>query len=299
MDLTKLSEKEKLTIFLNIYHIMILHGNLVLGAPQSWYNWPAYFNGISYIINLECITIAELEHCVLRASSSAPSTKLSKFVIPSLKFPSLALKKRDFRINFCLNCGSGSMPSLVPIYDAEHLDRQFDEMTRIYMNGSFEVNETSGTILLPTICLWYSQDFVPSSSLSSSPSLATSLEHCIDVLAAYVDSNTKTKLRRLLEDSVERSGSKCSATNGNFSKSDDADHGGDSSPERGVLGIKNVFDVTKEKIVDTVGSSVCNYQEFEIKFCQFDYRCNNFVEFRELSHPQLDGTVNARSIEML
>merc|ERR1711871_832417 len=30
VDLTKLSEKEKLTIFLNIYHIMILHGNLVL-----------------------------------------------------------------------------------------------------------------------------------------------------------------------------------------------------------------------------------------------------------------------------
>ena len=51
--------------------------------------------------------------------------------------------------------------------------------------------------------------------------------------------------------------------------------------------------------IDTVGSFVCNYEGFDIKFSQFDYRCNNFVEFRELSHPQLDGTVDVRPSEML
>ena len=223
VDLLKLSEKERAVVFLNIYHIMILHGNLVLGAPKSWYNWPAFFNGVSYIINLECITIAELEHCILRAASSAPSPKLSKFVVPSIRFPSLALKKRDFRINFCLNCGSGSMPSLVPIYNVKYLDEQFDEMTKVALRDSLKVDDANKVIFLPTICLWYWQDFVPPSTAGPAISLASSLEHCVNTLATYVQGETKVVLRRLLQSNLEKS------VNGSCTNS--ADGGNDQEEE--------------------------------------------------------------------
>jgi hypothetical protein len=66
---------------------------------------------------------------VYRASMSKSSMLFSKTVAPQSVFPLFALKQRDFRLNFCVNNGSASMASCVPIYRAETLDRQLDEVS--------------------------------------------------------------------------------------------------------------------------------------------------------------------------
>jgi hypothetical protein len=66
VSLVGLSEAQRLAFFLNLYHIMVLHGSLVFGPPPAWTHWNAFFNNISYIVSFELMSIAEVEYCILR-----------------------------------------------------------------------------------------------------------------------------------------------------------------------------------------------------------------------------------------
>ena len=73
-----LSEKAKLTFFLNLYHLMITHAYLVLGTPTSSFKWVSYFNMISYQVDDDIFSLTELEHCIIRAGMNFPAQFLSK-----------------------------------------------------------------------------------------------------------------------------------------------------------------------------------------------------------------------------
>lgn len=64
---------------------------------------------------------------------SRPSPLLSKMSTPTSQFPGVALTQPDFRLNFCINSGSRSMPKFVPIYKAITLDRQLDQVIINYI----------------------------------------------------------------------------------------------------------------------------------------------------------------------
>lgn len=62
---------------------------------------------------------------------SRPSPLLSKITAPNTQFPGLALLRRDFRLNFCINNGSRSIQIPVPIYKPEKLDKQLDKVLAV------------------------------------------------------------------------------------------------------------------------------------------------------------------------
>lgn len=65
LDLSSVTEKEKIALLLNLYHTMVLHGFLLLGPPvQS--SWVFFFNSVSYMISYDVISLNELEHNGLR-----------------------------------------------------------------------------------------------------------------------------------------------------------------------------------------------------------------------------------------
>lgn len=128
-NLAILPERERAPILLNIYHIMVIHGSLLIGPPPSWNSWNSFFSNIAYLIGYEIISVDELGHNILRASMARPSA-LSIVSVPQMPFPGIALTKLDFRFNFCINSGSRSMPDAVPIYNAKDLDDQLDEVLR-------------------------------------------------------------------------------------------------------------------------------------------------------------------------
>ena len=136
---------------------MVLHGCLVIGPPPSWKNWNSFFNNIAYIVSYEMISIAEVEHNILRAKMSRPSS-LQFIQIPQSKFPGLAITNRDFRFNFCINSGAKSMPAVVPIYKPESLDDQLDEMTYQMLSRTVEVDYAKKAVTLPKFFL---RDFSP------------------------------------------------------------------------------------------------------------------------------------------
>ena len=58
----------------------------------------------------------------------ARPSSLSIVAASNYQFPGLALTQKDFRFNFSINNGSKSLPSRVPVYKAETLDMQLDEV---------------------------------------------------------------------------------------------------------------------------------------------------------------------------
>ena len=66
INVSKLSENERVAFFLNLYHVMVLHGSLVVGPPPAWNYWNAFFNNITYLFGYEIISIADVEHNILR-----------------------------------------------------------------------------------------------------------------------------------------------------------------------------------------------------------------------------------------
>jgi hypothetical protein len=69
VDISKidLSSKEALCLFLNLFHVMLLHSYLVVGLPNSLSKWPALFNTCSYEAFGDIFSLAELEHNIIRA----------------------------------------------------------------------------------------------------------------------------------------------------------------------------------------------------------------------------------------
>jgi Protein of unknown function, DUF547 len=157
----ELGDDERLAFFINVYHCMVQHAYLVLGTPGSSFQWISYFNSISYQCSDDIFSLAELEHCIIRASMSYPTQFLSRFVLPKSSY-SFALTKSDYRINFVLNCGSMCNPKCVPILHLSTLNQQLDDVTRLYLSAAVKLKKRSTRdvdLFLPRICLWFSGDF--------------------------------------------------------------------------------------------------------------------------------------------
>lgn len=197
-DFSKLTEKERMAAFLNIYHTMYLHGSLVLGPP-IWGNWQSFFNTVTYILGYDILSLAELEHNVLRAAMCKSAMLSVKTMAPQTLFPSLAIKQRDFRLNFCINNGSSSMTSCVPVYTVDNLDRQLDEMTTLMLSETIEIDPRKRLVILPKICSAYLHDF---STRRSNISPNVSPADCLRVIASYVPGGDRQVLVRILSEGM-------------------------------------------------------------------------------------------------
>ena len=87
-----------------------------------------YILQLNYTPNLSLYFYIILPHYYIRAAMARPSS-LSIIPVPHHQFPGLAVTQKDFRLNFCVNTGSKSMPSVVPIYSPQCLDELLDEVS--------------------------------------------------------------------------------------------------------------------------------------------------------------------------
>jgi len=199
MNISSLNEIEKTAFFLNLYHIMVIHGSLVIGSPPAWNHWNAFFNNICYLFSYEIISISDIEHNILRASMCRPSS-LSIIPVPNNRFPGLSITQRDFRLNFCINNGSKSMPSMIPIYKPENLDEYLDEMTKLMLLKNTEIDQQKKTIVLPKAFL---HDFINGSNHNINVTTTTSQsKECLRVLLSYLSKEDRDYILRILNDNI-------------------------------------------------------------------------------------------------
>lgn len=132
VNVSVLSERERIVFFLNLYHVMVMHGHMAMGPPPSWNYWNAFFNNFTYLVGYEVMSTADVDHNLLRAAMARPSG-LSVIPVPNTQFPGIAITQRDFRFNYCINNSSRSLPGVVPVYTVKLLDKQLDEVRALQL----------------------------------------------------------------------------------------------------------------------------------------------------------------------
>jgi hypothetical protein len=169
---------------------MVAHVSIILGPTDSQLALIKNFSCLSYQCSDDIFSISELEHCVIRAAMApvtactpiinpGPPAMVSpwllkatgpvpatvnpvflNFRIPISKF-CFALTKRDYRINFAINCGSPANPSSIPIYKVEMLDEQLDEAAYSYLHSNVTIKQRNKhhVCMVPKIVSWYTDDF--------------------------------------------------------------------------------------------------------------------------------------------
>jgi len=147
----------RLAFFLNLYHLLINHSYLLLGPPPSKFAWLFYYTTIAYHVGDEIMSIAALEHCILRAPMTAPSSLVGGLIIPTSRYK-CALSIADARLNFNLNCGSLSSPAAVPMYTPECVDAQLEAMTRRFLSERVSLS-AEGKLSLPSVFQLFPRDF--------------------------------------------------------------------------------------------------------------------------------------------
>jgi len=156
------TENQKVAFFLNLYHLMVLHGFIVLGSPHNAASFTSFFTQVSYEVGGDIISLAELEHQVIRASMHSPQQIMSKMFIPQSKYD-FAPTLGDARLLFAVNCGSVSNFPSVPIYKAETLDHQLTCTTQLTLKHTVQVDFSRKRITVPKVFQWYQKDFGRSS----------------------------------------------------------------------------------------------------------------------------------------
>ena len=153
---------EQLAYFINLYHLMTQHAFLVLGPPASPQQWLSLYHIVAYQTVDDIFSLAELEHCILRAAMHAPSGLHPKFSVPRSSF-ACALSRRDWRLSFVLNSGSLSVPSVVPVYVPAELNKQLDLASTFFLSNVIQVqmlsNRAGVIVVLPKVMQWYQRDF--------------------------------------------------------------------------------------------------------------------------------------------
>jgi len=197
IDLSSLTESQRMAFFLNLYHVMVLHGSLLYGPPPVWNHWNAFFNHICYVVNFEVMSIAEIEYCILRSAMSKLShfTAFAATAPPHTQYPHLALCCRDFRLHFAINCGSLSQIELVPIYYPHLLDSQLDEITRISLDYSLEIDMVKKLVIMPKLPL---QDYAITTT--QIPQNNGNILDCLRSLAPYLSKQKRTAVKQILAD---------------------------------------------------------------------------------------------------
>ena len=108
---------EALAIWLNIFHILQLHGMLVFGSSKSKLSWVSHFRSVSYEAFGDVFSLCELEHNIIAAGLSRPRAGpiADLFLLPKEKYP-FRLHTNDIRLHFVLNRGAKDQLKSVPVY---------------------------------------------------------------------------------------------------------------------------------------------------------------------------------------
>lgn len=73
VELTTLSDNERVLFFTNTYNVAVMHAIIVRGPPgRNLYERTAFMRNSKYNVGGFVFSLVELEHGILRASSSSP-----------------------------------------------------------------------------------------------------------------------------------------------------------------------------------------------------------------------------------
>ena len=165
IDLSNQSENAKVAFYINIYHTLIVHYSFEDERQSKLRKFlqTAGYNIAGYTYNL-----ADIEHCILRASMNRPLVLKNSFLG---HFTVYRFSKKDPRyqkdivkisnplINFVLNCGTKSSIYNVYALTETDLEKELEHASKHFLNEQIKVDVKKKTIFFPRIMQWYIRDF--------------------------------------------------------------------------------------------------------------------------------------------
>lgn len=152
------TDKQKLTFWINIYNAFI---QISLKENPEQYtdkNRSDFFKAERVNIAGEKLSFDDIEHGIIRSSTSKMSMGYVKKIFRPEWERKLRVEEIDWRIHFALNCGAKSCPP-VAIYEVENLDRQLDLMTKSYLKEQTNYITASKTAETVVLFSWFRGDF--------------------------------------------------------------------------------------------------------------------------------------------
>lgn len=158
IDLDSFNDSQSKAFFINVYNTLTLHGVLSVDPlPDSVLKVKKFWNTTCYRIGEHVYSLDDIEHGILRANNSHPSSKKACFEEddPRLKY---AAKKVDPRIHFALNCGAKSCPA-ISAYSEENLEQALENAATNFCRQEIIVLPKNEEVYLSRLFEWYERDF--------------------------------------------------------------------------------------------------------------------------------------------
>eukprot|EP00927_Polykrikos_kofoidii_P071997 TRINITY_DN68171_c0_g1_i1.p1 TRINITY_DN68171_c0_g1~~TRINITY_DN68171_c0_g1_i1.p1 ORF type:complete len:497 (-),score=69.23 TRINITY_DN68171_c0_g1_i1:3-1412(-) len=172
VDLTVLGEQDLWSFWVNVYHCLVLHAQLLFGKP-SVARIAAFYNNSSYVVAGHSFTLTEVEHCVLRRRMTKPQLGLTRLFLRTRNRTAQQLERRphwaappapaaafacraDWRLNLVLSAGNESSGPTIPVFERcseEEFDARLTRAISATLASTGQVDGNGGSVRLP-YSLW-------------------------------------------------------------------------------------------------------------------------------------------------
>jgi len=185
-DLKHLTRDQRLAFFINIYNVLVIHGTVVRGVPDSMYSRYRFFSTVSYMMGGCTYSLNDIENGMLRNNRRSMGTLYMKPFSSSDRRLDFSINPVDARIHFALNCGAKSCPP-IKTFSADEVDVQLDLATRSFLENDegVKIEEDCGTVYLSQLFNWYQVDF------------GNSKEEMLDWIAGHLNQEKAECLQRV------------------------------------------------------------------------------------------------------
>jgi len=176
VDLTLLGEQDLWSFWVNVYHCLLVHAQLVAGPPGNIQQIVGFYNSCSYLVAGHVFSLVEIEHCILRRHMTKPRVLLVRTLLkiwprtdqdletrPCLAAPvctaSCFACRPDWRLNLVLNAGNTGCSDVVPVFESTDAE-SFDKVVRQAMDRTLACcgSVKKGAIELPYNLCRYRDD---------------------------------------------------------------------------------------------------------------------------------------------
>jgi len=162
LDVSMLGDEEKLSLFINVYNMMVIHALIVRGCADDSFSREVFLQTDFYFIGPYKVCPNDLYHVILRHQSAPDYKYYLEEYRPTTQF--------DYRIHFilCNGCHSSAIPSAISI---ETIDQVLDLAAVNYINKHVRFDLDKREIILPSLLRQYRKDLCSGSAPSALASL--------------------------------------------------------------------------------------------------------------------------------
>lgn len=182
---------ESTCLFLNLFHLLLLHAMLVVGVPKHEAGWISLYTSCSYEAFGDIFTLAELQQFIIEPGAADKD-----------KYEFSLADSKDVRLFFALNTGSLGHSPVFCLYEPVSLSEQLDTMVKLSLQSQISIVMVDGSnnfmIYVPKLCKAVLKAFEDGAGSVAEPS-KTPLIRFISFLVMHCDADITERLLCLIQ----------------------------------------------------------------------------------------------------